>query len=231
MPGRSDGERNSQAGRAAAVARRILAASVADAVDSELYPRLAEYVRRLPQGLASYPECKAKGTLVTSALEEHDTSALGPGLPEAVVQVLRSPPLAGVWVHGTLSDAVFYTIADAFYGSDEAVMAWTRDRTRRTADSKVYRAIARVARPALLLRMAAAAHALFQRGTDLIVEPTDDGATVRLTHPPYLHGGLNHLSNVAMFEVLLELAGAQEIRVDLTISAATHAVYGATWRE
>ena len=197
--------------------------------DSRLYPRLAEYIGVLPDGLDSYPECKAKGTLITSALEGHDTSALGEGLPECIVEMLRSPPHPALWVPGTMSDAIFYTIVDAFYPDDEAVMNWTRRRTLKTADSKMYRALSRVARPTTMLKMAAAVHGMFQKGTDLAVEGKDGDVKFVLTHPPFLHGGLNHAVNTAMFEVLLDRAGALGLTIEMIESTPTKAIYHATW--
>jgi len=202
---------------------------VTDTVDRRLYPRLAEYIDVLPDGLASYPECKAKGTLVTSALEGHDTSDLGDGLPDPVVQMLRSPPHPALWVPGPMSDAIFYTVVDAFYPDDDAVMEWTRRRTMQTANSKMYRALSRVARPTTMLKMAAGVHGMFQKGTDLAVEGKDGDVKFVLTHPPFLHGGLNHRVNVAMFEALLMGAGAFEPRVEMTESTPTRATYHARW--
>lgn len=198
-------------------------------VDSDRYPRLAQYIRRLPEGLRSYPDCKAKAVLVVSCFEDHDVSGLGEGLPEVLVKLLRSPPSPGLWVQGTLSDAMFYTIADAFYPTEQGVMEWTRRRTMKTASSKLYRAIRRLTRPRTLVRMATSFHGLVQRGTDLAGETADNGAVMRLTHPPYLHGGLNHRSNVPMFATLIEGARGLNVEVAMSESTPTHATYEAHW--
>ncbi len=108
-------------------------------------------------------------------------------------------------------------------------MQWTRERTMRMANSRLYRAVSRITRPGTLLRMAAATHGLFQRGTDLAVEYSRTSATLRLTHPPHLHGGLNHRSNGPMFECLLAHTGAQQVSVTITESTPTLAVYDGTW--
>ena len=197
--------------------------------DSRRYPRLAEYIRLLPDGLDSYPDCKAKGTLITSALQGHDTSDLGEGLPDSIVEMLRSPPHPAFWVPGTMSDAIFYTIVDSFYPDEEAVLEWTRRRTLKTADSRMYRALSRVTGPAAIVRMAAAVHGLFQKGTNLSVEGGRGDMAFELTHPPFLHGGLNHKVNCAMFEVLLDRAGAPDPVVEMTESAPTKATYHARW--
>lgn len=200
-----------------------------DAPDPQRYPRLAQYLAMLPDGLDSYPECRAKGSLIVSALEAHDTEGLGEGLPDAMVAMIRDPPSPGIWVAAPFSDAIFYAMCDAFYPEDEAVLRWTVERTLRTANSRLYRAISRVTRPGTLLKMAAATHRLFQRGTDLSAEHDNHSATLRLTHPPHLHGGLNHRSNVPMFEAMLSHCGATNIRVVMVKSSPTEAVYEAGW--
>lgn len=198
-------------------------------LDPGRFPRLAEYIARLPEGLDSYPECRAKGTLVVTALEGHDLERIGDDLPPQVLEMLRDPPATGIWVPGTMSDAVFYAIVDAFYPTEEEVFEWTRERTRRTSESRLYRALARVASPKTLLRMASAAHGLFQRGTELDATYGHNEATIRLTHPPHLHGGLNHRVNCPMFEEVLLGAGATQARVEMVESDPELAVYEAKW--
>jgi hypothetical protein len=198
-------------------------------VDPSRYPHLAAYLAQLPDGLRSYPECKSKGTLVVSAIEGHDLSAIGDGLPPDLLAMLRQPPPVGVWVPAVFSDAVFYVLVDAFYPSKDAVLKWTFDRTIRTASSRVYRALTRAAGPSTLLRMTAAVHRLFQRGTYLESKRIGKSVELRLRHPPYLHGGLNHVSNVALFRALLHYTGASDIDVEMIASEPTQALYVARW--
>lgn len=200
-------------------------------VDEASYPRLHEYLRSLPDGLESYPECKSKAVLIQTAIEGHDLALLKPGLPEAVRDAMFEPPSTGLWVPATLSDAVFYAMVDSFYPTEEAVHRWTRARTFHAARSKLYRALTRIARPMMLLRMTSALHGLFQKGTDLDAESGDASvAKIRLSHPPYLHGGLNHFSNVALFEAMIEIAGGLAVKVEMTASESTQALYEARWK-
>ena len=204
---------------------------MSDDVDARSYPRLHEYLSSLPSGLASYPDCKSKAVLVRTAIEGHDAAALPPGLPASVRDAVLDPPATGLWVPAVLSDAVFYVMVDAHYPTQEAVHRWTRERTFRAARSKLYRALTRVARPMVLLKMTSAVHGLFQRGTDLDVVRAEAGtARLRLSHPPHLHGGLNHFSNVALFEAMIEIAGGLGARVEMIASAPTEARYEAKWK-
>ena len=197
--------------------------------DPGRFPQLAEYIARLPDGLDSYPECKAKGTMILTALEGHDLAPVTDHLPARVVELVRDPPSSGLWVPGPMSDAIFYAVVDTFYPTQAEAFEWTRVRTRKAAQSKLYRALARVTSPKTLLRMANAAHGLFQRGTDLEATYGTDEATLTLTHPPHLHGGLNHRVNCPMFEEILLGAGAGQARVEMVESTPERAVYEAKW--
>ena len=201
-----------------------------DELDAATYPLLAAYIRQLPDGLDSYPDCKSKAVLVRTAVESVDTRGLPPGLPDPVRTLVEQPPAQGLWLPAVHSDAVFYAIADRFYPTAEAVHVWSRERTMSGVRSPIYRALTRVAGPWALLKMASKTHGLFQKGTDLRAESSGTKALrLTLTHPPYLHGGLNHLANVEMFSVLIEVAGGQDVQVDMAVSEPEQAVYLASW--
>jgi hypothetical protein len=198
-------------------------------VDAERYPRLAAYLALLPDGLRSYPECTSRGTLVSSATQGHELASFPDGLPTIVRQLIASPPLPGAWVSAVHSDAVFFAVCDTHYPSEAAMLTWTTERTLRTAQSRMYRALTRIAGPNMLLRMASTAHGMFQRGTDMTARAIIGGMQMKLEHPPHLHGGYNHLANVAMIEAVLSLAGVPRAQVEMSESTPTYAIYRARW--
>lgn len=200
-----------------------------DGVDADRYPRLAAYLALLPDGLRSYPACTSRGTLVSSAMQGHELASFPDGLPPAIRQLMTDPPLPGAWVPAVHSDAVFHAIVDTHYAEPGAVLRWTTERTLRTAQSRMYRALTRIAGPNMLLRMTSTAHGMFQRGTDMTAKAIIGGLQIRLEHPPHLHVGDNHLANVAMIEAILSLAGVPKSQVEMTESTPTFAVYHACW--
>ncbi|MBK6920837.1 MAG: hypothetical protein IPH07_25800 [Deltaproteobacteria bacterium] len=200
-------------------------------IDAGRFPHLAAYVAVLPQGLDSYTECRSRATLVTSALEGHDIGALAAALPEPLRDLAEHPPLPGAWVPAAHSDALFHALVDLHYPTLEAMLAWTRQRTHRTARSRMYRALTRMTGPKMVLKTSAVVHGMFQRGTHLTATPSEGGLLLRLEHPPYLHYGWNHHSNVGMFEVLVEIAAGAPGRVALLDSQPGFALYSAHWHE
>ncbi len=199
-------------------------------VDPQRFPALADYLSKLPAGLASYPEATTMGILLKSAVSQQYFHPSWRDLPQPLVDGLRRPPLPTTWVPAVLTDAVFCVICDTFYPTPEAVEAWTYERTIRLASVPMYRGLTRFAGIERFLAAAARVHAFFQRGTHLAVRSAPGAAEVELTHPPHLHGRLNHLSNQGAFRAALEAAGGQEVSVLLESSTPTRALYRARWR-
>lgn len=198
---------------------------------SASFPRVTEYLARLPDGLDSYPECQTKGVVLASALGELPFHDRWDELPERVLTRMRSPPLATEWVPTVLTNAVQCAVADVYHPSDREVLAYNRSRTLKVANSTTYRALARVAGVKILMRGAVRMHSMFQRGTDFrLVVLGDRAVTLFLEHPPFLHGGCMHLANEAVFGTLIETAGGAEVSVRMTESSARRAVYAVSWR-
>ncbi|MEM6956036.1 MAG: hypothetical protein AAF645_10120 [Myxococcota bacterium] len=200
-------------------------------IDSERFPSLADYIARLPDGLASYPECQSKGSLLLSAVLDQDLDEITEGLPPVLVNVMRAPPPAGVWVSAVLSDAAFHAVCDRVYATDDAMLAWCRERTMMMATNPLYRAFFRVSGPRVLFKMSMHSHRLFQRGTDLEIETLEPNRVVsRMTHPPHLHSRLNQLSNVSLFEAIAELTGGKNVKATMLERGPTEALYECTWQ-
>lgn len=199
-------------------------------IDKAKFPALAEYLERLPAGLASYPEAQTLGLLLKSAVAPHYFHASWKELPPELMVVLRSPPLPTAWVSTVLTDAVFCVVADTFHPTREAVLKWSYERTLRLTALPMYATLTKLAGVERFLRTAVKIHALFQRGTDVSLHVWGEEAEVRLTHPPHLHGELNHLSNEAVFRAVLESAGALDVTMRLRESRPEGALYVASWR-
>jgi hypothetical protein len=200
------------------------------ALDPQRFPTLAAYIRSLPHGLASYPECKTKGTVVRSALDDAGLAAHLEALPDEVGELVRSPPTITAWVPAVLSDSVFHAACDLACFDEEAVIRWSYERSVRVGGWRVYRQLLSVAGPRFFLRMAERTHALFQKGTDAqVVDLEANRCRVLFTHPPHLHSPLNQASNVGLLRAAIELVGGADVTCRMTESDERHAVFVCTW--
>ncbi len=197
-------------------------------LDRDRYPLLADYLDRLPDGLASYPDCQSKATLLQSSLDAV-TLDEAVGLPDELTALLRDPPAAGLWVPAVWSDAMFFVACDLYYPTEAQVLAWTRERTESIAKHPLYRTLLRVPGPRVLLRMGASAHDLVQRGTELHLEADAEGAWIEMRFPPHLHVGLNLVSNVALWQSVVEITGGRNVACTMTRATATLARYRVTF--
>ena len=198
-------------------------------VDPTRFPALRAYLDTLPAELESYPECQAKGSMVASALEGHDLSAELDGLPQVLVDLVREPPPATRWIPLVWSEALFHVVCDAFYPSEEAVIAWTYRRTVAMARKPMYRRLASVAGPRFFLRLGSSVHQLFERGTSMKASGGDRRTRVELTHPPHVHSRLNKTSNIGMFRGIIEVTGGENGACTMRDCTSTGAIYECTW--
>ncbi len=152
-------------------------------------------------------------------------------LPAPLANAMRSPPLPTAWAPTVLTNAVHFAIADTYYPAPSAILTWNYDRVKRLGMSPMYRMFAHVAGLKNFLRGAVKVHSFFMQGTDVDVSFSAGGATIKLEHPPHLHGGVVHLANEAVFRAALECAGATGVLVKMTESLPERALFEASWYE
>ncbi len=201
-------------------------------MDAAAFPHLAEYLAKLPAGLGSYPDCRTKGILIRSSVKDVAPHASWATLPPALLEAIESPPLPTTWVSTVLTNAVHFVVADTYYPTPQALLDWNYARTFKASNSPMYRTLTRMAGLRNFLRGAVKVHGLFQQGTDISIDFLGEtSARVLLEHPPYLHFGLTHLANEAVFAATLDAAGAQSSKVKMTESSARRAVFEVSWTE
>jgi len=198
-------------------------------VDPARFPTLAAYLAQLPQGLESHPQCQAKGSQIRTAIEGHDLGEDAAALPEPIRELFEMPPPATAWVPMVYSDAVFHSVCDRYYPTEEQMLAWCHRRTMAIVRSPMYRRLVAVAGPKMFFRLADRVFFLFERGSEMSIDVGDGLARIEVTHPPHLHSRLNHLGNVAVMEALLEITGGREPRCELVESRATGLVLECRW--
>ena len=198
-------------------------------MDDARFPHLADYIAKLPAGLDSYPECRSKGALLRSCLSGVRFHSSWASLPPKLRSALETPPLPTEWVSTVLTDSALFVVVDTYFRTTEAMMKWNYDRTLKVANLPMYRLLTRVAGLPNFLRGAVKMHGFFQRGTDIRIQVSEREAALRLEHPPFLHVGLNHLSNEAVFRAALDAAGATGTSVEMLESAPSFARYRARW--
>ncbi|MCZ7677693.1 MAG: hypothetical protein M5U28_02505 [Sandaracinaceae bacterium] len=158
-------------------------------MDPERFPSAAAYLARLPEGLASHPQCVVKASVLRDVA---DARPLGPddlaALPGPVAQLVREPPPVSSWVPEVHALVAMIAIRDRHFAPGEiglsAYEEWTYERNKKLLARPLYRALFLLLSPERLLRNVGNRWAMFRRGSRLeLVERSASSATVRLSFP------------------------------------------------
>jgi hypothetical protein len=199
------------------------------AIDPALFPRLADYLRSLPLGLDSYPECRAKSGVLRGALVDRALPDAGT-LPEPLARLVESPPLPSSWVPEVHRNAIFLAYRDRLFASDDAYLEWIGALNRRMFESPLYKILAHVASPQRLLRGAQKRFEQFRIGTTLELEQTGDKrGMIRTAFPARLHTPLTLREWSRAFEVVAEAAGGKNARTVAFRATDTRAEFEIVW--
>jgi hypothetical protein len=172
-------------------------------------PRFEQYVAGLPEGLASFPECLAKGSVLRSTLLQQPVEEIAARLPPELRPLVLDPPVDSEWMSEAKFVAIYHAVADVRGYSDADVRTWARDRNRALFRNPAYRILMAVSSPATLIRGAAMRWSNWHRGSLLEVEGIlDVGVRAVLRFPPGLFDDLMLASFGEAYVTALELARA-----------------------
>jgi hypothetical protein len=152
-----------------------------------------EYVARLPDGLASYPEATVKGSVVLAHCVhpafrdvQRDTT-----VPAEARHLLEEPPTRTTWVAEAHFNALMAALYDRTFrttGGYEAYEAWVTAQSRKLFETNLYRILFVFVSPERLLAATANRWAAFHRGTTLdLVKKGDKRFEVELKAPAHLY--------------------------------------------
>lgn len=157
--------------------------------------RVERYIAGLPQGLASYPACKAKCSLVRAALGIHSVPrSLPAGLPPALAELLHAPPPATAWIPETHYNAACLAITDLHSLDHEGFAELWYDLMRALMSGPIYGRLFRLLSPSFIVRSAASRWGQFHRGWTVDAQVRRLGLEIGLRFPadlldPYMiHG-------------------------------------------
>lgn len=187
-------------------------------MDPERFPLLHEYLAGLPDGLASYPECRARASLLRAVLELREGDGSLEGLPAEIVECFNQPPSASAWMPEVLVVAVHFALAEADGLSIDEVLELTYRANQGLSNSPMYRAITKVASPRLMLRGASMSWGLLHKGISFKVETSKGLAQARLSHPPGVWPRLAHESVALGFKAVIEATNGRDVTYQIVES-------------
>jgi hypothetical protein len=187
-------------------------------MDRGVFPTVAEYVDRLPQGCASYPQCVAKASFLCQSLKDKPIDVAPGALPEPVESLIRTPPAVTAWIPEAHFNAAMFAVRDIHFPGlrgREDFRRWTHQLAATLFQTTLYRALFFVVSPMRLLRgIESRWHAFHRGGVELrIVEERKTLARIRITYPDFLYVDLALVGLQTSVQAAVEAAGGREVTV------------------
>lgn len=198
-------------------------------IDETRFPTLASFVARLPNGLASYPQCKIRGSLVHSMLQTRTIERPEQGLPEELVELIRHPPVYSAWVPQVHGRAILRVVYDEHFAAPERYATWAYESQKKLFSGPLYRILFWGISPERLMRMAVTRYEHFHVGVSMTLQAGPKGGAAMLRYPPDLFDSLDHLATLEGFRAALELAGAAKVRTEVAENDASSARLIVEW--
>ena len=196
------------------------------------YPSLDAYVDALPEGSASYPECKAKASLLRDMLASRPIDPEAEDLPVELARIIRDPPPVSMWIPEVSFNAATLAIYDREFGGTDLARFedWVCDFNAALFRKPLYRVLFLFISPRRLLSNVASRWGAFHRGSTLtLVDLGNDTARLRLQYPSGLFGEVMLHAFGAAWRAAILTAGASSVRSEISRTTATQADYDVRW--
>ncbi|MDF2697297.1 MAG: hypothetical protein K0S65_5680 [Labilithrix sp.] len=193
------------------------------------FPRLERYLRRLPNGIDSYPDCRCRASVYRVFTDTLDlTSFPFDDVPPPIRAMLNSPLLPGSWLHETHVIGAILAAIDFRRLDDDAALRWMDESNERLLNGRMFRSLMRLASPSILVALASRQWGHIHRGMRFVVErgmPTK----VRIEYPAHLYDELLARATASGIRHALTLSRAKDPRVEMESHSPTTAIYRVTW--
>ncbi|HEY3448693.1 MAG TPA: hypothetical protein VGK67_20210 [Myxococcales bacterium] len=192
--------------------------------------RVHAYLQALPNGVASYPECRAKASVYREALAWRPLPKTIAGLPPELLELVASPPPMSAWISEVQAMAMGLAIADHHGLSDREFVTMIYDLGRTLLNSPTYRYLMTADDLGAMLKHAHVRWTAMHQGIGLKADEVGEhGCAFQMTFPARLYDELLLKAYAATFRAGLDMTGKAGIEVELTGFGDTSAQFAARW--
>jgi hypothetical protein len=191
-----------------------------------------KYLDALPNGVASYPECVVKASVLRNTLASRPLGR-DVELPAAVRAIVDDPPMVGEWIPEVHFNVVALAIREVHFNprSLDDYLAWVFEQNHKLLGTPLYRVLFLLVSPERLLSGIEKRWSAFRRGSEIqIVNREKNTVQLRLRYPAFLHTTLSTHGMRVAFQAAMEHAGARQARVEAASTASTETVFTVTWQ-
>ena len=198
-------------------------------VDPVLYPRTVRYLRNLPNGLLSHPECESKASLYREALRNLPKPLETDSLDPLLAAYVNEPLPLSAWVPEVVNTAMYLVIADQAFKNDDAFLSWIADFSKRVFEAPMYRVLMAVASPERLANGARRRWENFHTGVEYDVVIGETGTEGKMTYPKNLFDRLAFRGHLKAIEAAYRASGARNAVAELETMTPTEARFRVLW--
>ncbi len=186
---------------------------------SELPGRISEYLGRLPEGLASYPDVCVVPGIVSLWTKGHDADVLQSALPASLRGLVSGQSGASAWIPEVHATVVYLTLRELFFSSDDAFVRDAHTRNQQLLGGSRFGDPPRLS-PANIEGKSRALFNQMHRGIGVEADVTRQPWTWRLTFPPHLVPPLLARCYATALAAGLEFAGKKAVYIELVDHSA-----------
>src|SRR6476469_3102919 len=107
--------------------------------DATRFPLAAQYIKSLPRGLDSHPECQVRADVVEPHIRELSRIASLTGLPKPLEAFVSGPPAGQKWVSEVVFQAANLVLRDAGFPTETGFLQWSYDISAELFDKPLVR--------------------------------------------------------------------------------------------
>lgn len=197
------------------------------------FPRTVAYLKQLPAGLASYPDCRVKAEVHESVRRDHAQLARPGEIPDELIRYFTGE-YSDEWIPEVWAGALSLMVRDQALGSDEELFAWRYDAMTALFHTPLNRVKMMLFSPTLIIMGATGRWGSFHTGSTLMVEPvvTCNGrncTTATLTGPAHLFNDLFARLIGTTYQAALECSRAKNSTFTVSAVTPTTVSYEAAW--
>lgn len=200
-------------------------------LDPTRFPRAHQYLKSLPAGLDSFPECQINVHVLDHVAMDHPQLAMATMSPKEIRDVLAGHK--GEWVTEATAGVVYMMVRD-LCPLDKDFLAWNFKNIARLFDRPLYRAMMRVLSTSLVVMGSTKRWSTFHRGTTMTAETVITlearrVARATLDFPEGLFNDLMLLQHCSTLEAALVASHATEPRAEYRRVGTGKAEFTASW--
>ena len=192
---------------------------------------IRKYLDALPNGVASYPECVVKASILRNSL---GSRPLGPevDLPPTIRRLVDEPPTVGEWIPEVHLNVVMLAIREVHFDlrNLDGYRAWAFEQNHKLLGTPLYRILFLVVSPDRLISGVETRWSAFRRGTEMrVIHRAEKSAELQLRYPAFLYPPLMAQSMVVALQAAMEHAGARQPRIDTVSPTSTETRFSVSW--